>query len=62
MDLYELNKKCSRDNIERAEYEVFTCKKVSRDCALTLILWACKNYYGSIKTLKIIRSFGVKKL
>lgn len=62
MDIVEINKRTLRKYTDPALDHLFELSNLTKDESLTLILYACKKYYGLNKTVKIVHGLGVKNL
>lgn len=62
MDFVEINKRTQRKYTDQALDHLYELSELTKDESLTLILLACKKYYGLYKTVKIVHGLGVKNL
>lgn len=61
MDIIEINKYTQSKKVMEARNKL-TQKKMQKDDALRLILYACKKMYGLQSTVKLIHGIGVEKI
>lgn len=62
MDIVEINKMTQRKKVGSATDHLYELCKITKEEALTLIMYSCRKEYGVMKTADIIHALGVEKI
>lgn len=62
MDIIEINKRTGNKYILPASDNLYNCKEINKEDALTLVLYSLKKTFGLQKAVKIVHGLGVKNL